>query len=235
MNRTIKLSAVSTVALATAIAVVGLTSPTWASPSVHHKIGTSQIQNQAVTASKLAPNAVTSSTVQDGSLTDSDVAPNTFLPANGEAANSQQLQGHSASDFVQGTGAMQANAVNVLAGNSSPQIFAMGFGKIVVNCDISGKPTMSFVSQQTADVYQLVVSAVTFGSPNGTSDIHTSNALTAGTSFTEANPNGLPQQVTFQVHYVDNQNVGHFATAWVTGQDLGGLQCAFFGQELTTA
>jgi hypothetical protein len=223
--------------------VVGLAGQSWGSRTVPNgQVGTSGIKNgavtkakiasHAVTTSKLAAGSVTSSKVRDGSLTATDIAPDTFLSAGGEAANSQQLQGHPASDFVQGDGQTQANAARVIDGNSSPTLFGFGFGKIVVNCNISGFPTVSYVSQQDSSDYQLMVTSITSG---GTAHLSTSNGLSAGSSYTEPNSSGLPQQVTFQVHYVDNSSVEHFVTAWVTDQpDAPDTECIFFGQALAS-
>jgi hypothetical protein len=221
------------IALSTIGLLVGIAAPSWGSRSApSSQIGTSRIKNHAVTTKKLAHSSVTSSKVRDGSLTASDVAPNTFLPSDGEAVNSQRLQGHPAGDFVQGTGVMLSNSVSVPDGNSSPTILGLGFGKVVANCNISGVPTLSFTSQQTSSVYQLMVTTITYG---GTADLETRNGLIAGTSYTQPNSSGLPQQVTFQVHYVDGSNAGHFATAWVTDQkDTADSQCVFFGQAYTT-
>jgi ABC-type phosphate transport system substrate-binding protein len=133
---------------------------------------------------------------------------------------------------VQGNGVMLSNAAAVEDGHSSPTMFEFGFGKVVVNCNISGGPTVSFTSQQTASVYQLMVTTITSG---GTADVETSNGLTAGATYTQPNSSGLPQQVTLQVHYVDSSNVAHLATAWVTDQkDAPAASCDFFGQAMTT-
>src|SRR5437763_1166234 len=67
-------------------------------------VGNSALANGAVNASKLAGDAVDSSKVRDGSLRATDVAPNTFLPANGTAADSQKLGGLPANQYVQGLG-----------------------------------------------------------------------------------------------------------------------------------
>src|SRR5262249_2863787 len=74
------------------------------------QIGTNQIQNGAVTNPKLAngsvgskkliDNSVTGSKVKDHSLTAADVAPNTYLPANGTAADSNRLGGLLPADFI---------------------------------------------------------------------------------------------------------------------------------------
>jgi hypothetical protein len=45
---------------------------------------------------------VTSDKVKDGALTSADVAPNTFLPADGTALNSAQLDGLGPSESVRG-------------------------------------------------------------------------------------------------------------------------------------
>lgn len=237
-----KLTTLASVVVMTAGLVIGLAGPSWGNRSAPSgQVGTSGIRNgavtkpkiaaHAVTTSKLATGSVTASKVRNGSLTATDVAPNTFLPSNGEAANSQELQGRPATDFVQGDGQMLANAASVVDGNSSPTLLSFGFGKVVANCNLSGIPTISYVSQQTSSVYQLVVTSITSG---GTTSVSTLNGLNAGDSYTVPNGAGLPQQVTFQVHYVANGTGAQFVTAWVTDQqDASNTDCVFFGQAMT--
>jgi hypothetical protein len=237
-----KLTTLAAVVIMTTGLVIGIAGPSWGSRSAPRgQVGTAGIKNGAVTkpkiasgavtTSKIANAAVTASKVRAGSLTASDVAPNTFLSSDGEAANSLQLQGKPADAFVQGIGQMLANSATVVDGNSSPTLFSFGFGKLIANCNISGIPTVTYVSQQDSSAYQLMVTAITAG---GTSSVSTSNGLTAGAGYTSPNPSGLPQQVSFQVHYVDNNAVGHYVTAWVTDQeDAPDTECIFFGQAVT--
>jgi hypothetical protein len=194
-------------------------------------IGTNQIKDHAVTANKIAPNAVTTAKVADGSLTSADIAPNTFLPANGTAQNSDQLGGRTASAFVQGTGNTVANRISVLAGQSRV-LLSLGFGHVDGVCAAGGKPELAYVSDTTS--VNLIDTVTTFGSPHGTSDVQTTNGLTNGGSYIEPNSTVLPQSVNWQAAFTDGSGASHVASAWTTGQDIGTTQCIFTGQGITT-
>jgi hypothetical protein len=200
-----------------------------------HKIApgavtTKKIAPNAVTTGKIAPDAVTGAQVQDGSLTGADVAQNTFLPANATANNAAELGGKPPTAFVQGTGNMIANRVLVQAGHEG-SLGSLGFGHLTGLCP-AGKPEISFIAD-TSNI-NLIDSVTTFGSPNGTSDVQTTNGLTPGTGRFEPNTSGLPQTVTWYAAHTDTSGTNHLATAWTTGQDLVGTQCLFTAQAITT-
>jgi hypothetical protein len=190
-------------------------------------VGTTQLGTGAVANGNLANNAVTSSKVLDGSLTASDVAPNTFLAANGTAANSQQLDGLTAAGFIQGTGRFVSNRVVVLVGQSAP-LLELNFGFINAVCRTGVIPVQQFTAELNLE--NVIYTATNFGAP-ATSDIETANALAAG-NFLEATHTGTtPQSVTWQAAY--NDGTDHLATAWTTGQDEGGA-CVFTAQGTTS-
>lgn len=118
-------------------------------------IGTHQLKDGAVTSSKIghhqvktgniANNAVTSAKVADGSLTAADVAPNTFLPANGTAANSKNLGGRPSTDYMQGRGGMVFNRITVPAGQSQ-LLLSFGFGDLIGKCAAGGIPQVAYQS-----------------------------------------------------------------------------------------
>lgn len=216
-------TAISAVALFTAL---GGTS--WASGML---IGTSQIANRAVTSAKighhqvkafnLASGAVTSSKLAPGSVTSTAVAPNTFLAANGTAADSNQLGGKPASDYVQGGGNVASNSFELSSGQSR-LLVSLGLGYVDGNCLAGGKPQLSYTAEVAP--LNLIDWSTTFG---GTSTLNTTNGLTVGNSYEEPDSTGLPQQVTFQA-----AANGQVATAWTTGQDIGGTSCIFTGEAL---
>lgn len=191
-------------------------------------IGTHQIKNHAVTASKLAPNSVNSSKVADGSLQGSDIAPNTFLPADGSAINALKLGNRPASDFMLGQGSMFMNRIQIPAGRSQ-LILSFGFGDLVGVCAAGGNPEVEYVSNTSS--VNLVDSETDFGSPKGTAEIHTTNGLTRGGTRTVPN-NGLPQSITWQAAFDDG--TPHVATAWTSGQDILGTSCIFIGQAMAS-
>lgn len=191
-------------------------------------VHTANLASQAVTGPKIANNAITSSKVADGSLNATDLAPNTFLPAGGTAADSNKLGGKSPNAFVQGTGNMLVNRISIPAGNSNQFLLDVGLGEIDGTCLAGGKPELSFTAQVAP--INLIEWATTY--PN-TVDINTTNGLTVGTSYIEPNTSGLPQAVTFQAA-ASNTAANHVATAWTTGQDIGGTSCIFTAQALTT-
>jgi hypothetical protein len=219
-------TAISAVAL---FAALGGTS--WASGTL---IGSSQIANGAVTSAKighhqvktanLASGAVTSSKLAPGSVTSTAVAPNTFLAANGTAADSNELGGKPASDYVQGGGSVTGNSFELSSGQSR-LLVNLGVGYVDGNCLAGGKPQLSYTAE-VAPV-NLIDWSTTFG---GASTLNTTNGLSVGNSYNEPNSTGLPQQVTFQA-----AANGQVATAWTTGQDIGGASCLFTGVALNAS
>ena len=203
-------------------------------------IGTNQIKDNAVTTSKLADkhsvttsrladSSVTSSKVANGSLTGSDVAPNTFLAADGTATNSDKLGNHPSDDFMLGRGQMFVNRVQVPA-NSSSLIVSFAFGDLVGKCAAGGVPQVQYVSH--VNQVNLVDWVTDYGSPTGTTAIHTTNGLTNGGTYTESHATVVPQAITWQAAY-DNGSP-HVMTAWTTGQDILGTSCIFIGQAFST-
>jgi hypothetical protein len=202
-------------------------------------VGTNQIKNGAVTKrkladgsvskSKLALNSVTSSRVADGSLKGSDIAPGTFLSAGGTATNADRLGNRAASEYMLGSGQMFVNRVQVPAGRSS-LIVSTNVGDLVGKCAAGGVPQVQYVSH-TSQV-NLVDWVTNYGSPNGTTAIHTTNGLSNGGTYTETHNSVVPQAITWQAAF--NNGSPHVMTAWTTGQDILGSSCIFIGQALST-
>ncbi|HEY8762901.1 MAG TPA: hypothetical protein VIM18_01800 [Solirubrobacteraceae bacterium] len=198
------------------------------------KIGADQVRNRnlapaAVKSGTLADNSVTSSKLADGSVTSADVAPNTFLPANGTADNSSQLGGHPSGDFLLGRGGMFVNRVSIPAGQTQ-LLISLGFGELIGKCAAGGVPQVEY--QSDVDSVNLVDSVTDYGSPAGTASIHTTNGLTRGGLYIETHNTVVPQAITWQAAY-DN-GTPHVATAWTTGQDIGGSSCIFIAQGLAS-
>jgi hypothetical protein len=215
------------------------------------QIGTNQIKNGAVTTKKLrngavtrsklaggavgtsqlANNAVTSSKVRDGSLKASDIAANTFLASDGTAANSLQLGGLPAGQYMQGRGSQVFRRVQLAAGSAPFAFLSLGFGTIEGTCAPGGVPKIRFVSNTTT--VNLIDWVTDFGAPHGTTDVTTTNGLTNGAFFEVPHTTVVPQEVTWQAAYNDGVQ-DHVATAWTTGQDIGTTSCIFIGQAVTT-
>jgi hypothetical protein len=194
-------------------------------------VNRSKLARRAVTTSALADHAVTSAKVAQGTLTASNVAPNTFLPFSGTAANSSELGGLPANQYVQGRGSQVSRRLEIAKGETGVTLLFLGFGSILANCSNAAHPTTSY--QSAVDSVNLVDWATNFGSPNGSVVINTTNGLTNGNSYEEPNSSGAPQSVTWQAAYNDGA-ADHVATAWTTGQDLLGANCLFIGQGITT-
>jgi hypothetical protein len=197
-------------------------------------IGTNQIQDGAVTSSKigthqvhsrnLGSGAVKTDALADNSVTSSKVAPNTFLAANGTANNSLQLGGHPSGDFLQGRGGMFVNRVSVPAGQTR-LLISLGFGDLIGKCAAGGVPQTEYQSNVTS--VNLVDWVTDYGNP-GTAWIHTTNGLTNGGTYIESHTTVVPQAISWQAAY-DN-GTPHVATAWTTGQDIGTTSCIFIAQ-----
>jgi hypothetical protein len=182
----------------------------------------------AVMASNVAPDSLTGADVAPGSLTAADVAPGTFLAATGTAANSDQLDGLTASRFVQGTGNLIRNRIDITVGTSRQFLLDTGLGEIDGSCLAGDKPEVSF----TAEAQRL--NLIEWGTTFGTSpDINTNDALVIGSTYTEPNASGLPQAIEFQVAQ-DGVTPARVATVWTTDQAIGGTDCLFTAQALTT-
>ena len=104
----------------------------------------------------------------------------------------------------------------------------LGFGHIQGTCAAGGVPKIRYVS----DVNQvnLIDWVTNYG---GATAVNTTNGLTNGGIYEEPHTNVTPQSVTWQSAYNDGVQ-DHVATAWTTGQDIGGSSCIFIGQGVTT-
>ena len=200
-------------------------------------VGATQLAHGAVTSPKLAPasvttnaiadNAVTSSKVADGTLTSGDVAPNTFLAANGTAADSAKLGGLGPGAFVSGTGKLRSARLVLAPSTVATEFLELDFGHISGVCDAGGIGKLRFVADLPVD--NLIAWAT---GPGTTVDIQTSNALGGGSFYEEPHSVSNPQEVTFQAAYNDG-STEQLATAWTTVQTAGG-HCIFTGQAITT-
>lgn len=203
-------------------------------------ISTQQLENDAVTSSKigphqvrsrnLAPASVKTGILADQSVTASKVAPGTFLPANGTASNSQQLGGRPSGDFLLGAGGMFVGRVSVPTGQTR-LLISLGFGDLIGKCAAGGVPQTEY--QSDVNSVNLVDSVTDYGSPSGTASIHTTNGLTRGGTYIESHSTVVPQAITWQAAYDDG--MPHVATAWTTGQDISGTSCIFIAQGLASS
>jgi hypothetical protein len=190
-------------------------------------ITSSKIANHAVTNSKLANGSVGTRKLGNGAVTASKVAPNTFLPVDGVAADSGELGGRTANDFVQGNGRMTQNRIDVPVG-SSAFLLEVGIGTFNASCLAGAKPQTSF----TAEVAPLNEFNWSTTYPNS-ADIHDLNGLTVGTSAIVSDSSGLPQATTWQIAESSGA-APKVTTAWTTAQEILGTDCVFTAQALTT-
>ena len=189
-------------------------------------VTTSKLHDKAVTNAKLARNSVGSGKVKDHSLTATDVAPNTFLAANGTAADSKRLGGLLPADFVQGVGIMSDRRVTVSENGTLPFLNSL-FGTFTGNCDSTSKPSVTW----SPTVANAEYAASVIQAPSGVS-LDTRNGISAGGSAIEPASPGNPFSVTYQIAYTSGGQE-HVVTAWVTGRQEG-TQCVFTGQELSS-
>jgi hypothetical protein len=221
--------------LACAALFVALGGPAWAAGMING----SQIKNGSITSEKigrgqiktvnLAAGAVTAAKVAHGSLTAGDVAPNTFLKANGTAANAAELGGLPASRFVQGSGTMIQRRIEVPVGTTDQFLLDVGLGEVDGSCPTGGKPEVSFTAE--AQPLDLIEWGTTWSS---TADINPVHDMTAGQTFTEADTTAL-QAIDFQVAQSTNALPSRLATIWTTDDGAGGgTECIFTAQALTT-
>jgi hypothetical protein len=190
-------------------------------------VGNSQLAGGAVGNSKLADNAVTGSKVADGSLTASDIAPNTFLDANGTAADSSRLGDLLPADFVQGVGIMEDRRIVVPEGTSGAIFLNTLFGSFTANCDGSGHVQVVWTPTVSNAEYAATITS-------GTSvNLVTLNGIPAGVGDPEpVTASVVPISITYQIGYTSG--LDHVATAWITGRFELGTGCVFIGQELSS-
>jgi len=149
-----------------------------------------------------------------------------YLGKGATAANSSALGGVAAGGYVRGTGRMVSGRIEVAQG-ASATLLELDIGSIVGTCNSGAVPVMRFVAEHS--IQNLIDWATNFG---GTTDINTTNALTAGAFFQEPHSASTPQSVTWQATYFDG-SAEQVATATTTGQDTTG-SCVFTGQGFTT-
>jgi hypothetical protein len=194
----------------------------------NNAVTNSKLANNAVTNSKIANNAVTGAKVADGSLTASDIAANTFLAANGTAADSSRLGGLLPTDFVQGVGIMEDRRIVVSAGTSGAVFLNTLFGSFTGNCSAGNQPSVSW--SPTVSNAEYAANVLVFGAAP---KLVTLNGIPAGGSDPEPNPAVGPFQTTYQIAFTSG-GLDHAATAWITGRFEFGIGCVFTGQELSS-
>jgi hypothetical protein len=152
-----------------------------------------------------------------------------YLAVNGTAANSNQLGGMPASGFVHGGGFMLQHKIDITVGSSNQLLVDVGLGEVDGSCLAGAKPQVSFTAE--AQPLNLTESGTTFPS---TADVHAANDMSIGTSYTEPDSSSL-QALEFQVAQGDASiNPSRVATVWTTGEGVGGTDCIFTAQALTT-
>ena len=154
-----------------------------------------------------------------------NVAPNTFLATTGTAANSVELGGLPASDYVSGTGSLNSRRIIVPAGQTA-SLLSPGVGSLSGTCT-SNIPTVSFTPTVSNENYVATVTSYP-----GNVKIDTLNAIPAGVPVSEPNTGG-PQTITYQSSYTDGTG-NHVATAWTSGEFLFGTGCMFSAQGVST-
>jgi hypothetical protein len=192
-------------------------------------VTSSKLAGNAVDSSKVADHSLTGNDIVDHSLTGNDIARNTFLPIDGTASNSLKLGNHPSGDFLLGRGGMFVNRVSIPAGQTQ-LLISLGFGDISGKCAAGGVPQIEYTSNVNS--VNLVDWVTNYGAPNGTAAIHTTNGLTRGGTYIETHTSVVPQAITWQAAYDDGSP--HVATAWTTGQDIGGNSCIFIAQGLAS-
>lgn len=185
-----------------------------------------KLAKNAVGNGKIADNAVTGSKVKDGSLTASDVAPNTFLAANGTAADSSRLGGLLPGDFVQGTGFMQQRRIVIAQGTTGAIFLNTLIGAFTASCDTMSKPSVTWKPTTSNQEY---AATVTQGS---TVHLDSLSNVSTTSGAPEPSPAAGAFSVTYQIGFTTG-GLDHVATAWINGR-VEGTNCVFVGQEVST-
>jgi hypothetical protein len=194
----------------------------------NNSVSNSKLRNNSVSNSKLRNNSVSTSKIQPAAVTATQVAPNTFLAANGTAANSLELAGLPASDWLQGTGGLDSRRLVVGSGASNQLMFQAGFGEFSASCT-SNQPTITWTPTVSNESYAVQTSLET-----STTTFTTLNAIPAGTGEPAPSPPGLPFDALYSIGYTDAGGASHVLTANITGRFISGTGCVFVGQLLTT-
>jgi hypothetical protein len=195
----------------------------------NHSVGNAKLRNNSVSNSDLKNNSVSTSKIQPAAVTASQVAPNTFLAANGTAANSLELGGLSAADFVGGSGGLNSRRLVVQAGQSGQQLFPIGFGSFSASCT-ANEPTVTW----TAGVANAEYFVETF--PFGAAPTQTTlNGIPAGGSDTQpATPAITPFGAWYSIGETLSTGFNNVANVFITGRFEVGTGCVFVGQSLST-
>ncbi len=195
----------------------------------NHSVGNAKLRNNSVSNADLQNNSVSTSKIQDAAVTASQVAPDTFLAANGTAANSLKLGGLSAADFLGGSGGLNSIRLVVPAGQTGRQLLPVGFGTFTGNCT-ANQPTVTW----TAGVANAEYYVETFGFPTGAAQT-TLNAIPAGGSDTEPSPAAItPFAALYSIGETLSTGFNNVATVFISGRFEAGTGCVFVGQSLST-
>ncbi len=194
----------------------------------HGSLTGTEIAPGSLTGADIAPGSLTGTDVAPGSLTASDVAPNTFLAANGTATNANALGGLPASSFVHGTGNLIQHRLDIPFGTPPTFLLDTGLGEVDASC-LAGHAEVSFTAE--AQPLNFVEWGFTSG---GSPDLNLSNSMVIGSTYSEPNPSGQPQAIDFQVAQSFNNSPSRVATVWTTDQAVGGTDCVFTSQSITT-
>ncbi|HWE31850.1 MAG TPA: hypothetical protein VG410_00115 [Solirubrobacteraceae bacterium] len=205
----------------------------------NHSVGNAKLRNNSVSSSNLQTNSVSNSNLQDNSVstsklqnaavTASQVAPNTFLPINGTAANSTELGGLPAADYLGGSGGLNSRRLVVPSGQTGQQLFPIGFGSFSASCT-SNDPTVTW----TAGVANAEYYVETFGFPTGDTQT-TLNGIPVGGSNTQpATPALTPFAAWYSIGETLSTGFNNVATVFISGRFESGTGCVFVGQSLST-
>jgi hypothetical protein len=190
------------------------------------QIGTKDIQDGAITSSKLANGAVVASKIGDGAVDASALAAKAVTPdaVNGSqpfainVKNATTLNGIASSSFIRGSMASDVFSTS----NATPETVATveGFGKLGVGCDQS----QGFARFTNTSGQPIVVSIASTSGPVRSKTVSSGGAINGPTTSD-------PQLQTWRIRLGD-ETKNTVATIWITFVHGSGKSCAGSAQAL---